>query len=126
MSKTVTSAVVLSVICSVGFILGFLFNDIYQAEKRDLIASTISQHSEVQELFGWYSLILNSEFTLKDLETVTTLEDVDALKQKAKDHGKMHIKLFREKMQKIKKEAVNPEALYELEKSVNEIENVFN
>jgi len=124
MNKPILSVVSVSVICSVGFIAGYLFNDAYDSEKK-LVSTTIAQYSKARELFDWYGLIVSSEMVLKDLNSLGDIKELEPLKEKYKNNARTHIKLFREKASEIKKEAVNIEAIETLEKEVTKIESLL-
>jgi len=125
MNKSVISAVIFSVACSVSFIFGFLFNEAHQTDKKDLIKSTIAQSDQLRKLDDSFGYVFHFESVLKDLESVTNQEEIENLKKKYKETGKRHVNDFREKLVKIQKYSTHPEFLEALEINVNEMEKAF-
>ena len=84
MNKPIISAVVISVACAVGFIFGFMFNEAYQPEKKDLVITTISQHSKITDILDTYTSIIRFKLILEELENTKSKNDIEALKYKYK------------------------------------------
>ena len=122
MNKPILFVLYISLACVIGFIGGVYFGG---PHKKEVVLETITQHSEVQKLMGWYGLIVSSQFDVKELEKINNMNDVEATILKYKRNGLSHIKLFREVAERMKKDAPNPEAILELEKSVTEMEKSF-
>ena len=125
MNKPIILTVVLSVACSIGFIAGYAFNEAYQPAKADLIKSTVNQYSDIKNLLDTYSLIVHFRIMLDDLDSIKNTSDVETLKTEYKTTAMKHINSFRHQLERLKKDAARPEALYELEKGIDDIEHVF-
>jgi hypothetical protein len=122
MSKPILLTLYISLASIIGFIGGVYFGASY---KKDVVFETITEYKDVRALFDWYELIIHTKINLEGLEQIENMEDLETLKSKYKSNGMSHIGLFREQAEKIKGNAPNPEAIVELEESVNDMENVF-
>ena len=99
-----------------------LFGGFY---NQDIVAKTIKEYNEVQTLMDWYQLVVIDKLRLKDIESISNMSELETLKFKYKKNGLSHIKLFRDQANVIKKKAVNPSAIIQLENGVDEFERYF-
>ena len=124
-AKPITFAVAVAIATSVGFIAGFEFNEAYQVEKKDLISSTVHEISDLESLMFWYQEVLRAESMVKLVDQAVSSGNVEALRERSKAIGLRKIERFREKLAYMEERVPNPGALRELERSVEEIEPVF-
>ena len=122
MNKPVLFVLYISFACCIGFIGGMLFGGFY---NQDIVAKTIKEYNEVQTLMDWYQLVVIDKLRLKDIESISNMSELETLKFKYKKNGLRNIKLFRDQANVIKKKAVNPSAIIQLENGVDEFERYF-
>lgn len=124
MNKPILFVLYLSLACSIGFVCGVYFGGFY---TRDIVFNTIRQHGEVEDLIDWYGMIIQEKQMVEQLSTIEGMHGVQTLREKHIQNGLSNIRIFREQAKKIKKDASNPQAIFDLEESVSEIETaIFN
>ena len=111
--------------CSIGFISGFLFSEVFQIGKREYIREIVRQQSQLDDVFHWFKLVLISKSQLEDLELIESMEDVEFVKNRVRDNGKRQIRMFQIEAEEMRQEATNAGVIDELSSSIDEIKIKF-
>ena len=71
MNKPILFILYISFACCIGFIGGMFFGGFY---NQNIVAKTVSEYNEVQDLMEWYKLIIIDQIIIEDLETINNRE----------------------------------------------------
>jgi hypothetical protein len=122
LNRPILLAAVVAIGASIGFIFGAMFQDYY---SKKLIAETISERDDAGVLLERYDLVLADTLYLKSLAAIQNMTDVQTLRRRIQHTRAVHVQLFREQLESLRRRGATSPALEHLETSVDDLEHQY-